>query len=75
MGLFDGCIDKKLSKNNQLIKLALLIDCHPIRAILFKVHKRDDLVRSVGFIPITANNWRNNLRYRYSSLRLNPNSL
>ena len=49
MGLFDGCIDKKLGKNNQLIKLALLIDWNPIRAILFKVHKRDDLVRSGGF--------------------------
>ena len=49
MGLFDGCIDKKLGKNNQLIKLALLIDWNPIRAILAKVHKRDDLVRSGGF--------------------------
>lgn len=49
MGLFGGCIDKKLGKNNQLIKLGLLIDWDPIRTILEKVHKRDDLVRSGGF--------------------------
>ncbi len=52
MGLFDGCIDKKLGKNNQLIKLALLIDWNPIRAILSKIHKRDDLVRGGGFVMI-----------------------
>lgn len=49
MGLFDGCIDKKLGKNNQLIKLALLIDWNPIRIILEKIHKRDELIRSGGF--------------------------
>lgn len=49
MGLFDSCIDKKLGKNNQLIKLALLIDWDPIKAVLDKVHKRDELLRSGGF--------------------------
>lgn len=49
MGLFDSCIDKRLAKNNQLIKLELLIDWNPIKAILEKVHKRDELVNSGGF--------------------------
>jgi len=41
MGLFDGSIDRRLGKNNQLLKLALLIDWNPIKIILEKVHKRD----------------------------------
>jgi IS5 family transposase len=49
MRLFDSCIDKKLGKNNQLIKLELLIDWKPVKAILEKVHKRDELNRSGGF--------------------------
>ena len=49
MGLFDSSIDRRLGNNNQLIKLALLIDWNPIRIILEKVHKRDELTRSGGF--------------------------
>ncbi len=49
MGLFDSSIDRRLNNNNQLIKLALLIDWSPIRIILEKVHKRDELIRSGGF--------------------------
>ena len=49
MGLFDSSIDRRLNHNNQLIKLSLLIDWNPIRIILDKVHKRDELVRSGGF--------------------------
>ena len=49
MGLFDSSIDRRLNHNNQLIKLSLLIDWNPIKIILDKVHKRDELVRSGGF--------------------------
>lgn len=49
MGLFDSSIDRRLNHNNQLIKLSLLIDWNPIRTILEKVHKRDELLRSGGF--------------------------
>ena len=46
MGLFDSSIDRRLNHNNQLIKLALLIDWNPIKTLLEKVHKRDELIRS-----------------------------
>ena len=49
MGLFDSSIDRRLSHNNQLKKLSLLIDWNPIRILLEKVHKRDELIRSGGF--------------------------
>lgn len=49
MGLFDGCIDKRLGDKNQLVKLALLINWQPINVILAKVHKRDETPRSGGF--------------------------
>jgi len=49
MGLFDRSIDRRLGNNNQLLKLALLIDWNPIKIILEKVHKRDELIRSGGF--------------------------
>lgn len=49
MGLFDSSIDRRLGNNNQLLKLALLIDWIPIKIILEKVHKRDELIHSGGF--------------------------
>ncbi len=49
MGLFDSSIERRLNHNNQLIKLALLINWNPIRTILDKVHKPDELLRSGGF--------------------------